>query len=592
VAVYPRAKSALRAMAAATFASAALASGPASAAPIQLSSDPYTSSATGQHRTEVEPDSFASGQTIVTAFQVARFQEGGGANVGWATSTDAGKSWTHGVMSGITTVAGGPNARATDAAVAYDPKHGVWLVASVGLGPPPAVRGNAVVVNRSATGTSWGSAVTVAAAIGSSDFDKSWIACDGTPTSDHYGNCYAQWDDFGDSGRLKMATSTDGGKTWGAPKNTADDATGLGGQPVVQPNGIVVVPYMTSFANGIRVFRSTDGGDSWGASTLVANVPHHTVSGDIRAAPLPSVETDADGRVYAAWEDCSFRPACKANDIVITNSADGILWAPVTRIPLAKVASDEEDFVPGLAVAPATSGSSTRLAVAYHYIPVNTCDGDSCNVHVGIVESQNAGATWGTPVDLTGAMKPSWLASTTEGYMTGDYISTSFAGGSPHPVFALARCPSGGRLHEAIYASNPPFGKGGPNCAPPPPPPRALTNLKIEPFRFPATRSGPSIKSSGKGTVSYRSSRAGRTRFNVGRAIKRNGKRAWVRVAGKFYRQDASGQNQFHFSGHIGGEKLKPGLYRLVVQPRDLGRTPGKVSYAQFRIVKSGAASR
>src|SRR5206468_11639094 len=45
---------------------------PAATVPLtKLSSDPYTNS-TSQHATEVEPDTFAFGSTIVTAFQVGR----------------------------------------------------------------------------------------------------------------------------------------------------------------------------------------------------------------------------------------------------------------------------------------------------------------------------------------------------------------------------------------------------------------------------------------------------------------------------------------------------------------------------------------
>src|SRR5438094_408660 len=40
--------------------------------PFQLSSDPYTAGV-GQHQTEVEPDSYAYGSTIVAAFQAGRF---------------------------------------------------------------------------------------------------------------------------------------------------------------------------------------------------------------------------------------------------------------------------------------------------------------------------------------------------------------------------------------------------------------------------------------------------------------------------------------------------------------------------------------
>ncbi len=59
---------------------------------VQISSDPFTNS-TSQHRTEVEPDTYAFGSTIVATFQSGRFFDGGSSDIGWATSKDAGKTW-------------------------------------------------------------------------------------------------------------------------------------------------------------------------------------------------------------------------------------------------------------------------------------------------------------------------------------------------------------------------------------------------------------------------------------------------------------------------------------------------------------------
>jgi hypothetical protein len=67
----------------------------------QLSEDTFTDSPS-QHDTEVEPGTFTYGSTIVTAFQVARIFGGGGADVGFATSTDGGTTWTNGYLPGIT----------------------------------------------------------------------------------------------------------------------------------------------------------------------------------------------------------------------------------------------------------------------------------------------------------------------------------------------------------------------------------------------------------------------------------------------------------------------------------------------------------
>ena len=72
-----------------------------------------------------------------------------------------------------------------------------------------------------------------------------------------------------------MSTSTDGGLTWGPATPTGGLETGLGGQPVVQPNGTVVVPYTSG--NEIRVFHSTDGGANWTRPRL--DQPRHRPRG-------------------------------------------------------------------------------------------------------------------------------------------------------------------------------------------------------------------------------------------------------------------------------------------------------------------------
>jgi hypothetical protein len=76
-----------------------LAAGPALAnVPLtRVSFDTFTNP-TSQHRTEVEPDTFAFGQTIVGAFQVGRFFDGGGSAIGFATSTNGGATWTSGFL--------------------------------------------------------------------------------------------------------------------------------------------------------------------------------------------------------------------------------------------------------------------------------------------------------------------------------------------------------------------------------------------------------------------------------------------------------------------------------------------------------------
>ena len=77
---------------------------------------------------------FTYGSTIVSAFQVARIYSGGGADIGFATSKDGGATWTNGYLPGITIYQGGSWSAASDASVAYDAKHGVWLISTLPIG--------------------------------------------------------------------------------------------------------------------------------------------------------------------------------------------------------------------------------------------------------------------------------------------------------------------------------------------------------------------------------------------------------------------------------------------------------------------------
>src|SRR5207237_865796 len=153
---------------------------------------------------------------------------------------------------------------------------------------------------------------------------------------------------------ILMNTSTDGGITWQGAKSTANKDAGLGGQPVVQPNGTVVVPITTLPApqaeesesivqpNGtvvvpidnanqraVLVFTSTDGGASWGQASVIQQIVAHKEAGGLRSNPIISAAIDGAGNVYVAWPDCRFESGCNANDIVMSTSPNGLTWSAV-----------------------------------------------------------------------------------------------------------------------------------------------------------------------------------------------------------------------------------------------------------------------
>jgi hypothetical protein len=425
-------------------------SGSGSSGAVQISSDPYPAGTAGQHRTEVEPDTFAFGNTLVAAFQVGRIYDGGATDIGWATSING--TWQHGLLPGLTTNSSpaGPFDRVSDASVAYDARHGVWMILSLDL-MSSSVVGVGVSVNTSTDGLTWNNPVLVSTT-SSGDYDKTWITCDDTASSPFYGHCYAEWDNYGNGDTILMSTSTDGGQTWSAPSTTADDATGLGGQPLVQPNGTVVVPIASAFQGGLMAFSSTNGGATWSATTWITGILEHTVSGNLRTSPLPSAAVDATGKIYVVWQDCRFESGCSANDIVMITSTDGVNWSVVSRVAADPIGSHVDHFIPGIAIKSGTSGSSAQIALSYYYYPQASCSSLSCQLDVGYTSSTDGGALWTSGQQLAGPISLSWIASTSQGLMVGDYMSTSFVGGVPVPVFAVAATPSGG-LTEYMAAS-------------------------------------------------------------------------------------------------------------------------------------------
>ncbi len=413
---------------------------------VKISTDSFLNSYS-QHKTEVEPDTYSWDTTMVAAFQVARVDDGGGADLGFATSKDSGKTWTHGSLPGLTVnYKGGTNSAASDASVVYDVKHGVWLISSLPIGNS----GDNVAVSRSKDGLHWDNPIMVDS---SGEDDKNWITCDNHAKSPFYGNCYSEWD----VGTIFMSTSTDGGLTWGPAQTTKDEAFGSGAEPLVQPNGQVVVPFL---GDNMQAFTSTDGGKTWNSSFTIAVVNTFQGNSSLRSVglPFPSVAMDGSGKLYVVWSDCSFRAGCSTNDLVMSTSTNGTTWTKPARIPIDALNSTIDHFIPGLAVNRRTSGKTAKLTSTYYYYPQADCNDSTCEIHVGFTTSANGGKTWTAGKDLgAGSMKISWLPASQNGPMLADYLSSSYVNGKAFGVFMVAKAPSGGLFNEAAYTTTNPL---------------------------------------------------------------------------------------------------------------------------------------
>src|SRR5437764_11012298 len=116
-----------------------------------------------------------------------------------------------------------------------------------------------------------------------------------------YRHFYIKWDDDGNGGLILMSTSSDGGFTWGVAKTTLDKAHVLGRQPLVQPNGTVIVPISGYATSRMLSFTSTNGGLNWNSTIEVTR---------ITGSVLPTAGIDAAGKVYLVWVDCQFEKGC------------------------------------------------------------------------------------------------------------------------------------------------------------------------------------------------------------------------------------------------------------------------------------------
>lgn len=401
----------------------------------RLSRDPYTT-ADSQHETQAEPDSFTVGRTTVSTFQVGRRFDGAATNVGWATSTDDGRTWRSGLLPGLTVASRppGPNARASDPVVAYDAAHATWLISTLAL----EGASTRLAINRSADGITWSNGVAALeeqSAEGIS-FDKNWVACDNTPSSRFYGRCYLVYTHSADRDVLAVTWSDDGGLTWSVPVDIGARG-GVGVFPAIRANGDLVVVYLLQVGDfSISSSRSIDGGATWAAPVRVADVDGRCRVQDFRAFPLPSAAVDSGGTYWAAWHDCSIAGA-GTNAVFVATSDDGVTWSSPRAVTRGRDA-----VLPAIG-----TDAGGRIAIAY-------MRSSAAGIDVELTESPGSPATWSTPRRLSAQSMPlRWMPNTTSGRMLGDYISVHYASGRPLVVWVLATPPVGGQFRQAVYAT-------------------------------------------------------------------------------------------------------------------------------------------
>jgi hypothetical protein len=193
------------------------------------------------------------------------------------------------------------------------------------------------------------------------------------------------------------------------------------------------------------------------------------------------------------------------------------------------------------------------------------------------------------------------LISTCSGTVAnGAAIDTSAAGAHSFAVTATDK--AGNHVTRTVGytvdAASPGGGGGGNGVA-------TVSGVHLSASTFRAAGSGPSAVAAKNvptgAVVSFSLDRAATVKFTVERSAigrrvnhrcvaptKKNAKKPkckrWVNVAGSFSRAGAIGVNRFRFTGRLGGKRLRPGAYRLVITPQT-GVQPGKPVRIGFHIV-------
>jgi len=194
---------------------------------------------------------------------------------------------------------------ASDPALAWDDAGNVFLVALPFVG-----QGNVVgiaVYKSTDGGRTWGAPRLIHE---SHNDDKQWAAGDTNPASPHHGNVYAVWKDRG----LAFARTRDHGATWkGVGDRDADAA--IGGEEAfdfedpelsVAPDGSLYIVYFDG-GQSIKFLKSTDGGASFAASAVIASpitkVPSELPGGRFRVIIAPTGCAGPGDLVVFAWSD-------------------------------------------------------------------------------------------------------------------------------------------------------------------------------------------------------------------------------------------------------------------------------------------------
>jgi len=452
-----------------------------------------------QPDTQIEPSIAVNPNNpldVVTGYQEGRVDGGGDATNGWATSTDGGRTWTHGELPGLTSYPGqsGPFDRASDAVVAFGPSNDVYYSSLVfddntGNG---LRSGMAINVSKDG-GLTWSQPVFFADDQLDGLNDKNWVVVDNSDASGHHkGRVYVVWDrvanvyyDYCDGGCDQLSGWSFGGTFQQLDAVPAAESSAIGSTPVVLNSGALAVLFRNDGSvvgvNGAPSASNTAtqpyllstvaelaGSQPFG--TPLAFTPPVNIAQDLtnnvraqRAGSLPSADYDTKtGTLAITWEDGrNHTETHPVNDILVSTSTNGITWsAPVQVNP-----SSPTDYIDRYNPSISASGDGI-LHVAYRSRKeADDLANFSPSALTYYQESGDGGATWSTPLQVSTTPDNNlyYGAFSRSGTFEGDYNGIASAGGysyvvrdEAHPAYAgepVALTPDPSNVEQLVLSA-------------------------------------------------------------------------------------------------------------------------------------------
>jgi hypothetical protein len=422
-------------------------------------------------------------QNVVAVWQQDLWSNGAGRGIAASVSFDGGNTWREVVIPGITLVSGGPYQRAGDNWLSFAPNGDLYEITVAGnctaANGHLVIKDNAVLVSKSTDGgLTWGDPISVIQDESSVRFDdKDSITAD--PTNSNF--VYAVWErennfQTGNNSVTKFARSTDGGRTWEAPRDifaSPNNDNNIGHQILVRPDGTLIDLFteITTHGNGpglqLMALRSTDKGLTWSAPIPAAQLlPVATTDPDTSQAVndasfIAHYAVDPNnGNLYAVWADGRFSNF-QYNSIAFTMSTDGgLTWSAPIRInqtPDTIPVGNRQAFLPSVAVA-----QDGTVAVTYYDFRNNTSAAGALTdywiVHADPRDGLTNPASWQQENRLTNTSFDFEQATIRFGVnFVGDYEGLTTAGNS---FFAAWAQPHGSDRDSIFFRDPPPATHG------------------------------------------------------------------------------------------------------------------------------------